>query len=400
MLVPLRNLWWMTLGAGYGARYMRLRWQAIRAPRKLSRHDPTEELLRLQELYGYNAHSLVSIMPGARLWSSPAINGAIIYSEFGRVWLAVGDPLAADDLIGDLAHRFVMAARKRRRIAAFVPATERFAREGVKIGLSGVKVGAAPYFDLKTWSPRGDSAKKMRSGVNQARRAGIKVATVEIVDEEIRKETEALCQRWLKARRAASNFGWLFVLDPFQHAELKRFFAARDDKGQLVGFLSASPMPARECWYLEDVLRAPDAPAGTADLLVVEALKTLAAEGAKLATLGTSPLAREGERAVQTGDYHLTEHMIHKAAARLERFYNFGGLRRFKAKFVPSWWEGEYVLVSRGMMVPPRVAHAIIRAIVPGGVAQLITRQITRTLKNKGKDAKLRMKNVKLRAGL
>ena len=64
MLIPLRNLWWMTLGAGYGARYMRLRWKAIRAPRKLSLHDPTEELLRLQGLYGYNAHSLVSIMPG------------------------------------------------------------------------------------------------------------------------------------------------------------------------------------------------------------------------------------------------------------------------------------------------------------------------------------------------
>ena len=56
-----------------------------------------------------------------------------------------------------------------------------------------------------------------------------------------------------------------------------------------------------------------------------------------------------------------------------------------------SWWESEYVLVSRGMMVPPRVAYAIIRAIVPGGIAQLITRQITRTLKDKG--SKIRMKN-------
>ena len=285
-----------------------------------------------------------------------------------------------------------MAARKRRRIAAFVPATERFARAGLKIGLSGVKVGAAPYFDLRTWSPRGDSAQKSRSGVQPTKRVGAKIRKGENLGEEIRKETEALCQRWLKSRRAASNFGWLFVLDPFLHGELKRFFAARDEKGRLVGFLSASPMPTREGWYLEDVLRAPDAPAGTADLLVVEALKTLAAEGAKLATLGTSPLAKEGEQAVATGDYQLTERMIHKTAARLERFYNFGGLRRFKAKFVPSWWESEYVLVSRGKMVPPRVAYAILRAIVPGGVAQLITRQIARTIKDKGKNAKLKMK--------
>jgi lysylphosphatidylglycerol synthetase-like protein (DUF2156 family) len=343
----------------------------------------TDELLRLQTLYGYNAHSLVSIVPGARLWSSPSIDGAIIYSEFGHVWLAVGDPLAADDALGELARLFVIAAAKKRRIAAFVPTTARFTREGVKFGLSAVKIGAAPYFDLQTWAPRGDSAKKVRSGINQAHRAGISVVTIDTVEEEIKAEIATLCQRWLKTRRAATNLGWLFILDPFQHAELKRFFAARDDRGQLVGFLSASPIRARDGWYLEDVLRLPNAPPGTADLLIVEALKRLAAEGAKVATLGTAPLASEGEQVAATGDYPLVERMLYIAAARLERFYNFEGLRRFKSKFAPSWWESEYVLVPHGVMVPPRVTYAIIRAIVPGGIPQLITRQIARTFNRK-----------------
>ncbi|MDT4953664.1 MAG: hypothetical protein QOJ02_1802 [Acidobacteriota bacterium] len=378
-----RDLWWLAAGgAGYSARYIRLRVRTARASR-LSVDDPTDELLRLQTLYGYNAHSLVSIAPGARLWSSPSIDGAIIYSEFGHVWLAVGDPLAADDEMGELARLFVIAAHKKRRIAAFVPTTARFAREGVKSGLSAVKVGAAPYFDLQTWAPRGDSAKKVRSGINQAHRAGISVEAVEIVEEEIKEEIATLCRRWLETRRAATNLGWLFILDPFQHAELKRFFAARDERGQLVGFLAASPIRAREGWYLEDVLRLPNAPPGTADLLIVEALKKLAAEGAKIATLGTAPLAGEGEQVVATGDYPLVERMLYIAAARLERFYNFEGLRRFKSKFAPSWWESEYVLVPRGVMVPPRVTYAIIRAIVPGGVPQLITRQLARTLKRK-----------------
>ena len=383
MHIPARELWWLAVsGAGYGARHVQLRWSAVRASRASFR-DPTDELLRLQALYGYNAHSLVSITPGARLWSSPLINGAIIYSEFGHVWLAVGDPLAKYEEQGELARRFVIAARKKRRIAAFVPTTARFAQEGVKHGLSAVKVGAAPYFDLQTWAPRGDRAKKARSGINQAHRAGIRVEALEAAGEEIRTETAALCQRWLKTRRAAANFGWLFVLDPFQHAELKRFFAARDAQGQLVGFLAASPMPERDGWYLEDVLRLPDAPPGTADLLVVEALTKLAAEGAKVATLGTSPLATDGEEVVASGDHPLSERMLYLAAARLERFYNFEGLRRFKSKFAPSWWESEYVLAPRGVMAPPRVTYAIIRAIVPGGVAQLLTRQLARTLKSK-----------------
>ncbi len=348
MHIPLRELWWLAAGgAGYGARYVKLRWRAAAAAPQVSfaDEDPTPELLRLQNLHGYNAHALVSIMPGARLWSTPSIEGAVIYSEFGRVWLAVGDPLAAEKDVGELARRFVTAARKKRRIPAFVPTTARFAREAVESGLVAVKIGAAPYFDLKKWAPRGDHAKKVRSGVNQARRAGVRVEAIEATGAEIKKETDALCRSWLKSRRAATKFGWLFVLDPFQHAKRKRFFAARDKDGLLVGFLAASPMPAREGWYLEDVLRQPDAPAGTADLLVVEALTHLAADGAKCATLGTSPLAREGEQAVVCG-HRLIAGMIQKAAKRLERFYNFEGLRRFKAKFVPSWWESESPMQS------------------------------------------------------
>lgn len=284
-------------------------------------------------------------------------------------------------MIGELARRFVGAAHRKRRIAAFIPTTARFAHEGVKYGLSAVKVGAAPYFDLQTWTPRGDRAKKMRSGVNQAHRAGVSIETVEVADEKIRRETATLCRHWLETRRTATNLGWLFVLDPFQHAESKRFFAARDVRGRLVGFLAASHIPARAGWYLEDILRLPDAPPGVPDLLVVEALKRLAAGGAKLATLGASPLAQDGGRAMAAGGHPLTERMLHLAATRLENFYNFEGLRRFKSKFAPSWWESEYVLVPRGVTVPPRVTYAFTRAIMPGGLAQLITRQIVRKLK-------------------
>jgi len=382
--IPLRELWWLAAGAGYGARYVRLRVSAaISSRRARAAGDPTGELLRLQTLYGYNAHSLVSIAPGARLWSTPEIDGAIIYSEFGRVWLACGDPLASHEEMCELARLFVREAKSRRRVVAFVPTTERFAREAESFGFGALKVGAAPYFDLKTWAPRGDRAKKMRAGLNQARRAGVRVEEVTNADENLRRETESLCRRWLDTRRAATSFGWLFLLDPFLHAGHKRFFAARDERGTLVGFLAASPMPSRGGWYMEDVLRAPDAPKGTADLLVVETLHQLAASGARLATLGTAPLAHEGEDAVPAGDFPLVERTLRIAASRLGAFYNFDGLRRFKSKFAPTHWESEYVLGPRGMTIPPRVAYAILRAIAPGGLPQLLTRQVARTLRRK-----------------
>src|SRR5437763_550464 len=159
MPVPIHNLWWLAAGsAGYGARYMKLRINAALSARRRQRTpDPTGELLRLQTLYGYNAHSLVSVAPGALLWSTPDIDGAIIYGEFGRVWLAAGDPLAAPAEKVELARQFTSFARKRNRVVAFVPTTAEFARRLAPSDFSAVKVGAAPYFDLQTWNPRGDS---------------------------------------------------------------------------------------------------------------------------------------------------------------------------------------------------------------------------------------------------
>jgi pimeloyl-ACP methyl ester carboxylesterase len=382
-------LWWLAVGgAGMAARYVRLRARSFRLV-EFEEYVATSDLLYQQAAFGYNAHSLVSISPGARLWSCPQLDGAITYNEFGKVWLVPGDPLAQPDDVAELTRRFVGAAQAERRFAAFMPATARFARQAAPVGLHAVKIGAAPYFDLTTWGPRGDRAKKARAGVNQARRAGVRVVAVSSVDEPLRRETALLCRSWLKARRCAVKLGWLFELDPFHHAERKKFFTARDATGKLVGFLAASPIPARDGWYLEDVLRLPSAPSGTADLLVVEALNLLKLDGARLATLGTSPLAREGDHDPLLCNHESIENILRIITSCFSRLYNFEGLHRFKTKFAPSWWESEYVLLPRQLLAPPHIIRAFIQAVTPDGPSNVIARQIARAIKRPEPEFKL-----------
>jgi phosphatidylglycerol lysyltransferase len=385
-MIPIHDLWWLAAGGtvGYGARYFRARIGSVLTTRLRSRlPDPTGELLRLQTLYGNNPYSLASIARGALVWSTPDIDGGVIYGEFGRVWLVAGDPLAPLEDMPELARQFAAFAKRKNRVVAFVAASAEFARLITPDDFTAVKVGASPYFDLKTWSPSGDCAKKLRAGVNQARRAGVEVEMIsESIDESLKKEAAQLCMSWLSSRRAAATFSWLIALDPFVHSGYKKYFAARVD-GMLVGFLAASPIPARKAWYLEDVLRQPDAPRGTATLLVVEALARLKAEGVSLATLGTSPLVTDGPDDVRNTEHPVVVRALRLASQRLGAFYNFDGLRRFKRKFVPSWWESEYALGQRGAVMPPRVAYAIVRALVPGGVLQLLTRQTARMIRGR-----------------
>jgi len=362
-------------GAGVIGRYIQLR---IRQAHRVIPPDPTTTLLRLHELHGYNAHSLVAIASGVRLWSCPETDGAISFNEFGKVWLVPGEPLASADSQAALTDRFLRAASAKGRTVGFLPASERFAKHSNQLGLRAVKIGSAPYFDLATWSPRGDRAKKVRAGINHAFRAGIRVTKVLNIDEKLIRETDCLCKSWLTTRRSPTKFGWLFAVDLFQHSERKKYFTARDATGRLVGFLAASPIPAREGWYLEDVLRLPEAPSGTADLLVVEALKSLKRDGAKLATLGTAPMAREGtfDSLVQCSSK--LSRVTRFVATVFTIFYNFEGVRRFKAKFAPSWWESEYVLISQNITAPPRVICAFVKAVVPAGASDLVTRYCAR----------------------
>ncbi len=66
--------------------------------------------------------------PGALLWSTPDVDGAIIYGEFGRVWLAAGDPLAPLEDMAELAQQFAAFAKRKNRVVAFVPTSAEFAR--------------------------------------------------------------------------------------------------------------------------------------------------------------------------------------------------------------------------------------------------------------------------------
>src|SRR5712671_4678718 len=155
MFIPIRELWWLAAGgsASYTAHYMKARiGSAIAERRRRQIPDPTGELLRLQTLYGYNPHSLVSIAPGALLWSTPEIDGAIIYGEFGRVWLAAGDPLAPLEDMAELARQFVALAKRKNRMVAFVPTSSEFAHAVAPRDFVAVKCGASPYFDLQNWN--------------------------------------------------------------------------------------------------------------------------------------------------------------------------------------------------------------------------------------------------------
>jgi phosphatidylglycerol lysyltransferase len=321
--------------------------------------DQRERLLDLLRRYGRNPNSFLALYDGPwSLFESARVDGGVPFVESHHTALAWGDPLCAPEDLPGLLEEFSMAMGARRLRVCMVPVLEGTATIAMQRGHAVLKIGEEPVFDLATWRrPRGDPGKKLRWALNHARRNGIEVE--EYVPSErdpgVEREVAGIRSRWEASlgRRPVRSF---MRAAPLALAEHKRIFLARQH-GRLVAVLACVPVYGRNGWYLEDLVRLPDAVTGATELLIVEALERLAAQGFEFATLGIAPL-RGSDRQVDRRARWLAG-ALRLVFARFDARYHFASLSRFKAKFRPSRWEARYA-----MFLPPRPSIGLIRAVV------------------------------------
>ncbi len=337
-----------------------------------SQWQPEEKLVQFVERYGYEHQSFVSLYGGMKVWYGQAPEAAVVYRQVGQVAIVSAAPLTAKENRAVATRQFLAFCKQHKMDCLMVPVGTEFAVIAKECGMGLLGIGESGYFALPDWKPKGDKCKKVRAGVNQARGAGVVVKSYNpriSNNASLRREIEALCQAWLGTREIDA-MSWLLELDPFLLSESKRYFLAEKD-GRLEGLLVCSPIPARNGWYLEDLIRRPDAERGVSELLVVTALEQLAADGAEVATLGTSPLA--GIKTI--GEFKHLSQVLKLIYEHLDTFYHFKDLHRFKAKFAPSYIESEFIA-----LYPPRVKTRTVISLIsifdPGGFSGILTSKI------------------------
>jgi phosphatidylglycerol lysyltransferase len=150
------------------------------------------------------------------------------------------------------------------------------------------------------------------------------------------------------------------------HTELaeRRFFAATQGE-TLVGFLSMVPVFARDGWFVEDLVRSPEAPNGTAELLIDAAMRAAAAEGSGYLTLGLAPLA---------GTVGPWLRIARRTGGPL---YDFRGVHAFKAKLRPQTWAPIYLSYPRAQLGVTTVYDAL-AAFARGGLLRFGLRTLLR----------------------
>ncbi|HEX5581439.1 MAG TPA: DUF2156 domain-containing protein [Gemmatimonadaceae bacterium] len=337
--------------------------------------------------HGWNATAYQILNPGIRLWFAARGDAVVGYVPARGVRVVAGAPVCSAERLDEVAAEFERDARLPGRRVCYFGAGHRLeatlaaspergpgrAAERAT-GSAAVLLGAQPVWRPAEFAEivRGHSS--LRAQLARARNKGVTVEEWPTALAHRHPALERCLAEWLSTRGLPPLH---FLVEPDTLGRLwdRRVFVAMRG-GAPVAFLVASPVPARDGWLVEQIVRGRASPNGTSELLIAHAMDAVAAAGAAWATLGLAPLSRRADiRAPAPAPWlRLTLRLVR---AHGRRFYDFDGLDAFKAKLRPQWWEPIYA-VTREPSFSPRMLAAVAAAFSGGSPFALVARAVWR----------------------
>jgi phosphatidylglycerol lysyltransferase len=344
------------------------------------READRERARQLVLAHGWNATAYQILNPGIELWFAPDGGAVVGYVTYGSTRVIAGAPVCALAKLDAVATQFVRATHERGEHVCYFGAGDRLdAKYNADAGWSRVLLGAQPSWNPEDWSEAVARRASLRAQFNRARNKDVRVSEWPSTEAENHPALRRCLAEWLQTRGLPPLH---FLVEPETLSNLgdRRVFVATRGERPVVAFTILSPVPARNGWLVEQIVRGRGAPNGTAELLLDSAVKAVASSGASYITLGLSPLSERADAAVARQPMWL-RFTLRWVRLHGTRFYNFRGLDAFKAKFNPERWEPIYA-ISEGRTFPPRALYAIAGAFSGGNPIKLVITALASALKN------------------
>jgi phosphatidylglycerol lysyltransferase len=279
----------------------------------------------------------------------------------------MGDPVGAEPGVVELVRRFRELCRRGRRWCVFFEVRPERRALYEEAGLALTPLGEEALVDLAAFALGSPALKSVRQAHARAARGGCRFEIVPPADvPRLVPELARVSAAWL-AGKATREKG--FSNASFDAGYLARFPMAVVRRGDnVVAFANLWLGAGREELSVDLMRHAPDAPGGAMDFLFAELLTWGRAEGYRWFNFGMAPLA---------GIEHRRDAALWSPVAAFvfrhgEHFYNFEGLRRYKAKFGPVWTP--LYLASPGGAALPRVLLDV-TALIAGGTLAILTKR-------------------------
>jgi phosphatidylglycerol lysyltransferase len=340
--------------------------------------------------HGWNATAYQILNPGLSHWFSTSGDALVGYVCVNGTRVVAGAPVCSVERLQDVVREFNEDSERCGVQVCYFGAGERLEEQLRRDdGWSAASLGAQPSWDPAGWAKIVTGKSSLRAQLNRARHKGVVVREWPTARVEKSAAIRGCLSEWLEDRPLPSLH---FLVEPETLGDLedRRVFVAEHGEA-VIAFLVASPVPARNGWLIEQIVRGRDAVNGTAELMVDVTMRALHTSGAQYVTLGLSPLSRHSrfDRRRMPAWLRLALYIVREHG---RRFYNFEGLDRFKAKFEPHAWE-EIVALSNRRTFPLGALRAIASAFSGGSPVWLVTRALGKRIAHEARFQKLRVRS-------
>ncbi len=332
--------------------------------------DPREGLgiaRRLVLGQGRAATCWQGLHPDLLRWFSSSGDALVGYAKYRGVRVAAGEPICPPERMAEVCGEFERDAACRGDKVCYMAAEPRMIRALERAGAAHtvLPIGAQPEWTPESLLRRFHTSSSLRYQIRRARHKGLVIS--EWNDQAPPKPALAIClDEWIAAK-SMPPMG--FMTDPHLLERLAdRRVVVGTVAGAVVGYTVMTPVPARNGWLIEQIVRCRMAPNGISESLVEGAVRLAATRGDAFITLGASPLSR---RLPSGSKPFWLALMMWWMRAHGTRFYNFRGLDAFKAKFHPDQWIPVY-LVAAEPRLNPATLYAVLGAFTLGSPVRVI----------------------------
>jgi phosphatidylglycerol lysyltransferase len=331
-------------------------------PRRSPQPDESEraKVRRLVETCPRSSANL-ALLPDKRfVWSEDG-DAFIMYAVEGRSWIAMGDPIGAEEAWPDAIWRFRDLCDRYSGWPVFYQIGRDTLGYYTDLGLGFHKLGEEARVELAKFSLEGNQGRDFRNTRNKYGRQGFRLEIV-AADQVLPliEELEPISQRWLSIKHVREKRFSLGFFDPAYLSQTP-LAVVRDDR-QIIAFSNLWLAGGREECSVDLMRYDPESGHGVMDFLFVELMLWGREQGYRWFNLGMAPLSGLEQRP-QAPLWQRVGGQIYRHA---EHFYNFQGLYRYKAKFNPQWTP-RYLACPRGWQLPTILANLI--ALISGGVS-------------------------------
>jgi len=327
-----------------------------------------EDLERARAVIASSDQTLgnAALVGDKRLLFSDDGSAFLMYQVTGRSWVALGDPVGPSDGVDDLLWRFRELSDLHGGWSVFYQASRERLAQYVDLGLAAFKIGEEARVPLPTFSLEGSERADLRQDHRRCVRDGAVFEVVPASDvPALLPQLKSISDAWLGGKSTAEKH---FSVGSFDNDYLSRFDVALVRRaGEIVAFANLWATATKRELSVDLMRFGPNSPRSAMDFLFTELMLWGRAQGYGAFNLGMAPLAGLEQHPLAPV-WHRVGNFVFRYG---EHFYNFEGLRRYKAKFRPEW-EPKY-LVAPGGIALPRIMFDV-SALIAGGVKELFAK--------------------------